>query len=315
MKSGGCYIAPPMSRPDSGTVCGFLLLDKPRGRSSQQALSPLKRALGERRIGHAGTLDPLATGLLVVAAGKATRLLSKVEAADKEYLVALRAGVRTDTLDLDGTVLSSGAASWGGTDWTEIVKPFLGEIDQIPPAFSAIQVDGVRSYDRARRGEAVELPARRVRIDSIEPLDGPSPLDGEGWGPGDATLRVRCSKGTYVRSLVRDLGEAAGFGACVSALRRTSIGTWRLPDRRIAQDDLPALVAPESMFDWPRFRVGESEMPKLSHGHPIEADCHDAPWAFALDASGRALAFGPVSSGRFRPEAMLADQILASAAS
>ena len=182
--------------PPQPAARGFLFLDKPRGRTSQQALSPLKRALREKRIGHAGTLDPLATGLLVVAVGKATRLLSHVEGSDKEYLVSLRPGVRTDTLDMDGAVLSESHASWEGADWAALVAPFLGEVDQIPPSYSAISVDGVRSYERARRGEMVDLPPRRVRIDSVELVEGGSPLAGSGWEAGDATLRVRCSKGT-----------------------------------------------------------------------------------------------------------------------
>ncbi|HOX52732.1 MAG TPA: tRNA pseudouridine(55) synthase TruB, partial [Fibrobacteria bacterium] len=118
------------------SATGFLLLDKPKGRSSQQALSPVKRLLGERRVGHAGTLDPLATGLLVVAAGKATRLLSRIEGQDKEYLVSLRPGVRTDSLDTDGRILSQTPASWDGADWADLLGGLLGEVDQVPPAFS-----------------------------------------------------------------------------------------------------------------------------------------------------------------------------------
>jgi tRNA pseudouridine55 synthase len=294
--------------------CGFVLLDKPQGKSSQQALSPLKRILRERRVGHAGTLDPLATGLLVAAAGKATRLLSHVEAANKEYLVCLRPGVRTDTLDLDGQVLSRVEASWEGVDWNALAAPFLGEIDQVPPAFSAIQVDGVRSYDRARKGEAVELPARRVRIDAVEPLSGPSPLEGSGWEPGDATLRVRCSKGTYVRSLVRDLGERAGCGASVSALRRTAIGPWRLPDVPTEPTD-PVVVPVERMFDWPRFTVDPNDLRRLSNGNDIPSDAPSASLVLALGASGGAIAFGAVEGGRFQPTALLVDQILERAAS
>jgi tRNA pseudouridine55 synthase len=298
------------------SVCGFVLLDKPQGKSSQQALSPLKRFLNEKRIGHAGTLDPLATGLLVAAAGKATRLLSHVEGAGKEYLVCLRAGVRTDTLDLDGQILSETSASWEGVDWNALSSPFLGEIDQIPPAFSAISVGGVRSYERARKGDAVDLPARRVRIDSIEVVEGPSPLAGSGWAQGDVTLRVRCSKGTYVRSLVRDLGECMGFGASVSALRRTAIGPWRLPDIRPGAETEPQVIQVESMFDWPRFLVRDEDLQRLSNGNDIASDCVVGERVLALDRDGGALAFGKVDGdGRFRAVALLSDQILASAAS
>lgn len=304
-------------KPQHAAACGFLFLDKPRGRTSQQALSPLKRALGEKRIGHAGTLDPLATGLLVVAAGKATRLLSHVESRDKEYLVSLRPGVRTDTLDMDGAVLSRSPASWEGADWVSLVAPFLGEVDQIPPSYSAISVDGVRSYERARRGEPVELPARRVRIDSVEFMDGDSPLAGSGWEPGDATLRVRCSKGTYVRSLARDIGEAAGFGTSVSALRRTAIGPWRLEDAPGGAAEIPPLLPVADMFrEWPKIVLREEDRRRLSNGNDIATDAPTTPRVLVLGADGLALAFGEVGEdGRFRPAALLVDQIFESAAS
>ena len=288
-------------------ACGFLFLDKPSGLSSQKALSPLKRALSEKRIGHAGTLDPLATGLLVVAAGKATRLMSRAEGMDKEYLVAVRTGIRTDTLDTDGRTLSETEPFLGEPDWRNLSAPFLGEIDQVPPAYSAISVDGVRSYDRARAGQEVVLPARRVRIDLVEPVEG-NPLDGTGWRSGDFTLRVKCSKGTYVRSLVRDLGEAMGCGATVSALRRTAIGKWRLPDSFASSDLLPEVHRTEAVFpDLPRFVADESALKALSHGHGTKTPLADAEGAFCLDSNGRAIAFGVVESGRFQPDFMLVD--------
>jgi tRNA pseudouridine55 synthase len=289
------------------SACGFLFLDKPSGVTSQKALSPLKRALSEKRIGHAGTLDPLATGLLVVAAGKATRLMSRAEGMDKEYLVAIRTGITTDTLDTDGRILSKADPLAASPDWTSICAPFIGEIDQIPPAYSAISVDGVRSYVRARAGEEVVLPSRRVRIDSIEALEG-SPLDGTGWLAGDFTLRVKCSKGTYVRSLVRDLGEVLGCGATVSALRRTAIGPWRLPDSFAATEGVPAVVPVAEVFpDRLRFVAGADSRKALSHGHAVPTGLSDGEDVFCLDEAGRAIAFGKVASGRFQPEAMLVD--------
>jgi len=289
------------------SACGFLFLDKPSGVTSQKALSPLKRALSEKRIGHAGTLDPLATGLLVVAAGKATRLMSRAEGMDKEYLVAIRTGITTDTLDTDGQILSYRGPVVGAPGWKALCAPFLGEIAQIPPAYSAISVDGVRSYARARAGEDVVLPARRVRIDAIDPV-ADSPLDGTGWLPGDFTLRVRCSKGTYVRSLVRDLGEAMGCGATVSALRRTAIGRWRLPDAFAPTDGVPPVVPVAEVFpDRPRFFADPASRKALSHGHAAAADLPDDDDVFCLDGSGRAIAFGKVVAGRFHPDAMLVD--------
>lgn len=289
----------------AGSPCGFLLLDKARGRSSHQALSPCKRLFSERRAGHAGTLDPLATGLLFAAIGKATRLLSLAEGRDKEYLVAARLGVRTDTYDTDGAILSEAPVP-ASIDWPALIAPWIGDVDQIPPAYSAISVDGVRAYDRARRGEVVDLPSRRVRIDSVDLLDGPSPLDGTGWNPGDVTFRVRCSKGTYVRSLVRDLGEALGCGATVSALRRTAIGDWRLPDARPPAEQVPVLLTVEDTFpDLPSFALDPADSGPFSHGHAVSCPLADAEDALVLDESGSALAWGRVREGRFQPKAML----------
>lgn len=286
-------------------ACGFLLLDKGRGRSSHQALSPCKRHYGERRAGHAGTLDPLATGLLFAAMGKATRLLSLAEGRDKEYLVCLRLGVRTDSLDMDGRILANEPKP-ERIDWDSLLPRFLGEIEQIPPAYSAISVDGVRSYERARKGEMVVLPARSVRIDSIAILPDPSPLSGTGWEPGDVTLRVRCSKGTYVRSLVRDIGETLGCGATVSALRRTAIGDWRLPDAPPPETELPALLSVANVFpELPSFGLDPEDTTSLSRGHAISCPLEPSEDAFVLDSTGTALAWGRVADGRFQPKAML----------
>ena len=160
---------------------------------------------------------------------------------------------------------------------------------------------------RARAGEEVVLPARQVRIDSIEAVEG-APLDGTGWLAGDFTLRVKCSKGTYVRSLVRDLGEALGCGATVSALRRTAIGSWRLPDSFVAIEGIPPVVPVADVFaDRPRFSADAASRKALSHGHAAATGLPDANDVFCLDGSGRAIAFGTVVSGRFQPDAMLVD--------
>lgn len=297
----------PVGNPPGLSPCGFLLLDKERGRSSHQALSPCKRQYQERRAGHAGTLDPLATGLLFAAMGKATRLLSLAEGQDKEYLVAARLGVRTDTLDLDGRVVSqTDAPPLGGIDWEALIAPWLGEIEQVPPAYSAISVDGVRAYDRARKGQEVSLPARKVRIDHVDVLLGDSPLAGTGWELGDVTLRVRCSKGTYVRSLVRDLGDALGCGASVSALRRTAIGAWRLPDVQPQAPGIPELLPVADIFDTlPRFVLQAQDQGPFSHGHAIPCLLEPCEDALVLDDTGLALAWGRVREGRFQPKAML----------
>jgi len=219
----------------------------------------------------------------------------------------VRTGVRTDTLDTDGRILSQEDPFPGMPDWNSLVEPFLGEIDQVPPSYSAISVDGVRSYARARAGQEVVLPPRRVRIDSIESVPD-SPLAGTGWAEGDFTLRVKCSKGTYVRSLVRDLGEAMGCGATVSALRRTAIGHWRLPNSFAASEGIPPVHPTESVFpEVPRFTADPDAFKSLSHGHSTRTPLPDSEEAFCLDLQGRAIAFGKVASGRFQPDAMLVD--------
>jgi tRNA pseudouridine55 synthase len=271
-------------------------------------LSPWKRFFNERRIGHAGTLDPLATGLLFAAVGKATRLLPFAEGRDKEYLVAVRLGIRTDTLDTDGQILSQTEEipDVATLDWQELAKPFLGDIDQVPPSFSAISVDGVRAYDRARKGDLVELPSRRVRIDSVTVVPH-GPLANSGAQEADITLRVRCGKGTYVRSLVRDLGERIGCGATVSALRRTAIGSWRLPDswEVPAENFAPELLAaPEVFGEWPRFEVPEEWHVKLGNGNAIPCELPETEQAFAY-YKGLVFAWGRVNNGLFKTEAQL----------
>jgi len=275
-------------------------MDKPAGPSSHQALSGLKRRFGTGRVGHAGTLDPPATGLLVCAVGKATRLLQEIEAREKEYLFGLCLGTETTTLDMDGEVLRQvEVPDPAGIDWEALLPRFVGELMQVPPAVSALKVDGVRSYDLARRGEAVEHPARPVTVHSLEFCQELS------IAAGNPVLRVRCSKGTYVRSLARDLGEALGFPISVSTLRRTAIGPWRLPDEHVAVEE-PLLVGVEAFLsDWPRFEAGEEGRAALRTGKSVPCELPDGDQVLALD--GQALAFGRVRDGRFLPSGLLID--------
>lgn len=275
-------------------------MDKPAGPSSHQALSGLKRRFGTGRVGHAGTLDPPATGLLVCAVGKATRLLQEIEAREKEYLFGLCLGTETTTLDMDGEVLRQvEVPDPASIDWDALLPRFVGELMQVPPAVSALKVDGVRSYDLARRGEAVEHPARPVTVHSLEFCQELSKM------AGNPVLRVRCSKGTYVRSLARDLGEALGFPISVSTLRRTAIGPWRLPDGHVAVEE-PLLAGVEAFLsDWPRFEAGEEGRAALRTGKSVPCELPDGDQVLALD--GQALAFGRVRDGRFLPSGLLID--------
>ena len=194
---------------------GILLIDKEPDWTSNDVVAKLKGILHERRIGHSGTLDPMATGLLVVFVGRATRAVEFAEGHDKRYLAALRLGASTDTQDTTGNVLCERPVNVSESELCSVLRRFTGEIMQIPPMYSAIKVNGKRLYEIARRGEEIERAARRVTIYGID-LVGRS---GE-----DYLLDVRCSKGTYIRTLCNDIGEALQCGGCMSSLRRTNAG-------------------------------------------------------------------------------------------
>ncbi len=213
-----------MARRRTGeAISGWICLDKPEGLGSTQAVSRVRRAFNAQKAGHAGTLDPLATGILPIALGEATKTVSFLADADKAYRFTIAWGETTATLDREGPVIAMSAARPGEAETAKALAAFIGEIDQIPPAFSAIKVDGERSYDLARRGEAVELASRRVRIHDARLV---------AHGAGASDIEIACGKGCYVRALVRDL--AAALGACghVGALRRTAVGPFTL-DRAI----------------------------------------------------------------------------------
>ena len=200
---------------------GILLIDKPSDWTSNDVVAKLRGVLHEKRVGHAGTLDPMATGLLVVFVGRATRAASFAEAQDKRYLASLRLGMTTDTQDITGRVLTGGGAQPDEKRLRETLRQFEGEIDQIPPMYSAIKHQGRKLYEIARRGGEVERAPRRIRIDAIRLLG----REGEDW-----RLDVSCSKGTYVRTLCHDVGKALGCGACMKSLRRIASGKLYIAD-------------------------------------------------------------------------------------
>ena len=205
---------------------GFVLLDKPAGDTSFKALFPLKRLFGTRRIGHAGTLDLRASGLIIAAVERATRLLPFIEVADKTYRFKLHLGFETDTLEWDGKLLFQGEAKEITEESLKQILPdFLGEQEQVPPNYSAIKINGVRASDLTHRGRNVTLSSRKIRIDSLVCL-GKSSTQLEETGKSFAVfdMECRCSKGTYIRALCRDLGHALGTYGCVSEIRRTAIG-------------------------------------------------------------------------------------------
>jgi len=245
---------------------GFLNIDKPAGVTSHDVVARIRRLAGQRRVGHGGTLDPAATGVLPVALGGATRLVEYLVEGRKGYRGIVRLGVSTTTDDAEGEVLDErpvGALSRATLE--AAVRRFVGEIMQTPPAYSAIKVAGRRMYDLARRGEAVALEPRPVRIERIEVMDWRAPL---------LTLDIVCGKGTYIRSLARDLGATLGCGAHLAALRRTMVGPLTLATALpLAElEEKPAyvrerLLPPEAaVADWPRIDLDDAATGRVLDG-------------------------------------------------
>lgn len=254
-------------------VNGILLLDKDEGWTSQDCVSKLRGILGERRIGHAGTLDPLATGLLVVLVGRATRAAAFAEAETKEYVAAFRPGLVTDTQDITGNLLRSSAVLPTEEDVRAALPRFTGEIEQIPPMYSAIKVNGQKLYDLARQGREV---ARKPRMITIFDLALTQNL-----GNGQYALRVVCSKGTYIRTLCHDLGQVLGCGGCMAALRRTEASNFRI-DEAVTLEDVAregeALLRPtDSLFrQYPAYTIPSTEQErKCLCGNSLRAKLPD----------------------------------------
>ena len=202
-------------------MTGILNLDKPAGWTSHDAVAKLRRILGERRIGHGGTLDPMATGVLPVFVGRATRAVEFLEAADKEYEAGLRLGIVTDTQDTTGRILEERPVSVTEEDLRAAVLDLRGEREQLPPMYSAVKVGGKALYAYARAGKTVERKPRQITVYEAEPL---------GWSGEEYRFRIVCSKGTYIRTLCSDLGQTLGCGGAMSSLRRLRAGPFRLEE-------------------------------------------------------------------------------------
>lgn len=215
---------------------GIVIVDKPQGWTSQDVTARLRRVFGTRRIGHGGTLDPMATGVLPVFVGRATRAVEFFEHAEKTYETVLLLGKKTDTQDVTGTVLEERAVDVTKSQVEEVLTRFRGEIMQVPPMYSALKVNGQKLYELARKGKQVERQPRPVTVYELTVLS---------FENNRLSLRVRCSKGTYIRSLCEDIGQALGCLGCMEALRRTQAGEYRLEDA-VALEDLLESSTPES---------------------------------------------------------------------
>ncbi|MFC5501251.1 tRNA pseudouridine(55) synthase TruB [Lysinimonas soli] len=280
---------------------GILLVDKPAGMTSHDVVARARRALGTRKIGHAGTLDPMATGLLVLGVGSSTRLLSYLVGLGKQYTATIRLGQASTTDDAEGELADPVDASGVTRVALEAALERLrGPIEQVPSTFSAIKVDGRRSYDRARSGEEVVLAARAVTISRFEVLDErrvPSGADSEFH---DLDVVIDCSSGTYVRALARDLGSALGVGGHLTRLRRTSVGPFLVADAAaldgLGPDDLrpPAAIAREL---FPAVTVDREQLVALSQGKRVAVSAPDGEVLATIAPSGALAGLVSVHNG------------------
>jgi tRNA pseudouridine55 synthase len=255
-------------------VSGVLVVDKPIGLTSHDVVQVIRRGTGIRRAGHTGTLDPRASGVLVILIGPAVRLSEYVSASDKRYQATIRLGSSTDTYDSEGTITSSASVDDITEDYfNEVLQRFVGEIEQVPPPYSAVKVQGRKAYDMAREGEEFELIPRIINVYSLEILE---------WALPEVVIDVYCSSGTYVRSLANDLGKQLGTGAHLVGLRRTKSGRFTLRDAvplRRLQEAFDAgnwyrflIPAAEAMADWPMVELDADQVELVRHGHRVPAD-------------------------------------------
>jgi tRNA pseudouridine55 synthase len=236
---------------------GLLLIDKPPGITSHDAVAKVRRALDVRKVGHSGTLDPAATGLLLIGVGRATRLLRFLGDLPKVYEGRGVLGIETDTLDAEGAVVRESPVDVAEPELRSVMQRFTGEIEQVPPAYSAVKVGGEKLYKAARRGQRVDAPPRRVHIDSFDLHRFESPA---------FDFAVRCSAGTYVRSLVADVGRDLGCGAHLQQLRRTAIGPFRVEVARPPDDPGPLLPMDRAVEHLSFVTLHEEEAKVAVHG-------------------------------------------------
>jgi tRNA pseudouridine55 synthase len=282
-------------------IDGALLVDKPVGITSNFALQKVKRLLGAAKAGHAGTLDPLASGLLIALFGEATKFAGLLLDSDKEYVATLKLGETTATGDAEGEVLETRPVTVSADELRATLTRFTGEIEQVPPMYSALKRDGVPLYKLARRGESVERRPRPVRILELELLDFKKPL---------VNVRVRCSKGTYVRTLAEDIGAALGCGAHLAGLRRTASGRFQVddaapvaaletmapPERRARLVGLDALLV-----ELPRVDLDAGLAAKLRNGQSLPLQALSEGISAVYGPGGALIGIGRAEEGTLRP--------------
>ena len=277
---------------------GILVIDKPEGMTSHDVVQAVRKKFKSRKVGHLGTLDPMATGVLPVSIGKATRLAQFLPSFPKEYEGQIRFGFSTTTYDREGTSTTDlQALNRTADDVQKVMQRFVGTIDQVPPPFSAKKIGGVPSYKMARANQQVQIAPARVEIQKFDLIASEPPY---------ATFRAVCSAGTYVRSLVHDLGRELGCGAHLTALRRTRSGDFLIENavklQQIAEESI--IPMDRLLTSWPRIEVSGADEAKVIHGNEIRGD---SPGAFAriFNKKGDFIALASVQSGWVRPRLVL----------
>lgn len=284
---------------------GVLVIDKPIGMTSHQVVQIVRRGTNIRRAGHTGTLDPRASGVLVVLVGPAVRLSEYISAEDKRYQATIKLGEKTDTYDGDGELTASSEVNVTKEQFEEALTQFIGEIEQVPPPYSAVKVKGRRAYDMARKGEEVELEARTINVYSLELIE---------WDLPEVVVDVHCSSGTYVRSLAHDLGELLGCGAYLTGLRRTKSGRFTLKDAvplRKLSETFEAnswyqylIPAAEALSEWPSITLTNEEVDLVKHGHRIAREKGKDSLVRAITDQGELVALMGYDeeSGEYQPK-------------
>jgi tRNA pseudouridine55 synthase len=269
------------SQDIKNSISGILVVDKPVGMTSHDVVDLVRRGTGIRRVGHTGTLDPRASGVLVILVGPAVRLSEFVSASDKRYQAILRLGGSTDTYDAEGSFMrepSPTPLEVSEEQFDSVLKNYIGEIEQTPPPYSAVKVHGRKAYEMARQGEEVDLAPRKINVYHLEVLE---------WAPPEVVIDVHCSSGTYVRSLANDVGTSLGTGAYLVGLRRTKSGRFSLRDAvplRKLQEGFTAgtwsqylIPAAEALTEWPAVELNPDEVEEVKHGHRVKAAPESQP--------------------------------------
>lgn len=272
-------------------ISGVLVVDKPVGLTSHDVVQIIRKGTNIRRAGHTGTLDPRASGVLVILIGPAVRLSEYVSASDKRYQAVVQLGATTDTYDADGQITNTKPVEITEEQFIESLKSFEGEIEQVPPPYSAVKVKGRKAYEMAREGEEVDLAPRKIQVYSLELLE---------WAPPEAVIDVYCSSGTYVRSLAHDLGEQLGCGAHLVGLRRTKSGRFTLRDaiplRKLRETfDNGSwyqylIPAAEALSDWPALELTHEQVESVRHGHRVQGTVENATFVRGISEQGELVA-------------------------